>query len=217
MGSVSSIKLTIVIICLACASLFIYWEPSSKASVKNISLSDALSDIDGWKREETTLLDQRIIDALELDDYTNRNYTNGKETISLYIGYYFSTEKIGAAHSPLVCFPGQGWLLSNMSKGKFLPDQKNEESISYTLVMAERGQGKQLIIYWFQSYDRTNPDTLSQKIASFWSRMVDQREDNAFVRISTPMNRKSLSESRETIFKFIRAFYPVFIDYVKQG
>ena len=217
MGQVSSTKLVIVIICLVCTSLFVYRQPSSKAGAKDISLSEALSDIKSWKGEEASLLDQRVIDALELDDYTNRNYTNGKETVSLYIGYYLSTEKVGAAHSPLVCFPGQGWLLSNINKDNFLLNQKNEESISYSIMTAERGQGKQLIIYWFQSYDQANPDTLSQKIASFWKRMINQREDNAFVRISTPMAGKSLSESQETIFKFIRSFYPVFIDYVKQG
>jgi EpsI family protein len=84
-------------------------------------------------------------------------------------------------------------------------------------MIAQRGLQKELIIYWFQSYDKTNPGTFSQKIASLYQKIFHHREDNAFVRISTPVGEKSLSECRETIFRFIRAFYPIFLNYVKQG
>ena len=42
-----------------------------------------------------------------------------------------------------------------------------------------------------------------------------QGEDNAFVRVSTPVSEKSLSECFETISEFVKSFYPVFLDYVE--
>ena len=210
-------KPIILIICFALTSVFIYRSPTSTAVNKEVALADALSDINGWATSGHTPLPPKIIKALELDDYANQTYSNGKDTISLYIGYYLTTQKVGAAHSPLVCFPGQGWVLSNIETSKMDLNPGSGESISYSIMTAKRGLQKELIIYWFQSYDRANPDTFSQKITSFWKKLLNQGEDNAFVRISTPVQKKSLPECRETILNFIRSFYPVFLNYVKQS
>ena len=164
-----------------------------------------------------TPLDPKIVESLKLDDYANQNYSDGNVTISLYIGYYFTTKKVGAAHDPLVCFPGQGWVVSDTQKDKIVLNPKPADSISYSSMIAHRGLQKELIIYWFQSYDKTNPGTLSQKTTSLYQKVFHHREDNAFVRISTPIEERSLSECSETVFKFIRSFYPIFLNYVKQG
>jgi hypothetical protein len=86
----------------------VYWQPESKAAKKHQSLPRALANIKGWHSNGLVELDRSIIEALELDEYVNHNFTNGRETVSLYIGYYLTSKKVGASHSPLVCFPGQG-------------------------------------------------------------------------------------------------------------
>jgi EpsI family protein len=180
-----------------------------------VPLSQALSHIKGWRNGGFSLLDPKIVETLEPDDYTNTDFSKGSKTIYLYIGYYLTTKKIGSAYDPLVCFPGQGWVLCNIKKEKLILNPGIAKSISYSTMLAKRGLQKELIIYWFQSYDQTNPGTFSQKIASPWRKFANQREDNAFVRISTAGGEKSLSECRETIFSFIRAFYPVLLGYIK--
>ena len=184
---------------------------------KNISLKQALADIHKWENNGFSPFDQKIVDALELDDYVNRSYTKGQDIVSLYIGYYHTTKKVGAAHDPLVCFPGQGWALTDKKSGELILNQETDNSLSYSSMIAQRGLQKELVIYWFQSYDRTNPDTLSQKISSLLGKILNNREDNAFVRITTPIGEKSIYESQETIFKFIKDFYPVFLEYIKNG
>ncbi len=207
-------KIIILIIFFALTSIFIYRNPSSMPAKKKVPLNQVLSNIKGWSTTGFAPLDPEIVKALELDDYANQNYTNGNDTISLYIGYYLTTKKIGSAHDPLVCFPGQGWVVSDRQKGKIVLNPRPGNSISYSSMIVQRGSQKQLIIYWFQSYDKTNPDTFSQKIASLWNKFLNQREDNAFVRISIPFGKKSLSQSHEVIYNFIRSFYPVFLDYI---
>jgi EpsI family protein len=210
-------KLITLIICLILTSAFIYSSPSSTVANKDLSLQQALKDIEGWDRVGNSPLEPEIVKALELDDYINQNYSNGTDTISLYIGYYLTTKKVGAAHDPLVCFPGQGWVLSNREKNEIKLNPGGSELISYSKMTAERGLQKELIVYWFQSYDRANPDTFTQKIGSLYHKICNHREDNAFVRISTPIQDKSLSECREIILGFINTFYPAFLTYVKQG
>lgn len=217
LSSIKLRKLIILIICLILTSVLIYQSPTSTAVKKQVSLRQAFQNINGWSTSGHSPMDTKIVEALELDDYISQNFSNGNNTISLYIGYYLTTQKVGAAHSPLVCFPGQGWVLSDIKKGNIKLNPGRGESISYSVMTAERGLQKELIIYWFQSYNTTNPDTLSQKISSLYHKIRHHREDNAFVRISTPVQDKPLAECRETILDFIRSFYPVFLNYIKQG
>jgi EpsI family protein len=210
-------KVIILIICFTLTSILIYWQPSSKAVPKKILLSQALSDIKGWTLDGKTPLDPRIVKSLKLDDYVNQTYANGNKTVSLYIGYYLTTKKVGAAHSPLVCYPGQGWVLSNIKKGELSLNPEPDETIFYSTMIAQRSKEKVLIIYWFQSFDKTNPDTLSQKIASLWRKISVHGEDNAFVRVSVPIKTKSKQGAFITGSNFIKAFYPVFLNYIKFG
>ncbi len=215
--TVKPYKLIILIVCFALTSFFIYRTPSSTAVKKQVPLTEALADIKGWSRSGSMPLDLEILKALELDDYVNQYHSNGNDTISLYIGYYLTTKKVGAVHDPLVCFPGQGWVISDRQKGKIVLNSKLMESISYSSMIVQFGSQRQLVIYWFQSYDKTYPGTFSQKLGTLWSKISGKGEDNAFVRISTPIGDKTLPEAHETAFSFIRAFYPVFLQYIKDG
>ncbi len=207
-------KIIILIVCFALTSVLVYRTSPSKVVNKQVPLSQALSDIKGWTSTRSVPLGQEIVDALELDDYVNQSYSKGDERVSLYIGYYLSTRKVGAAHSPLVCFPGQGWIIS--SKDRTALKIKGNE-IHLLSMIVTRGQEKELVAYWFQSYDQTDPDTLSQKISLLWQNLLHEKENNAFVRVSISVGEKALSEARDTVFEFIRSFYPVFLNYVKDN
>jgi len=215
--TVKPTKIIILIICFALTSIVIYRHPSSKAVKKQVQLNQALTDIKGWAVNGYTPLDSNIVKALELDNYVNQGYSNGSDTLFLYIGYYLTAKKVGAAHDPLVCFPGQGWVVTGRQKGRLSLHTNPGDSISYSSMIVQRGMQKELIIYWFQSYDRTNPDTLSQKIHSLWKKLRLQREDNAFVRVSMALEGKSPEDQQEIMFGFIREFYPVFLSYIRQG
>ena len=207
-------KVIVLALLLGLTSFLIYWAPASKAVKKNKPLSQALLDIEGWHSNGLVPLGQELVKGLELDEYANQNYSNGRETVFLYIGYYLSKKKLGAAHDPLVCFPGQGWVVSDKKEDKVILDTDRNSSVSYSSLIVQKGLQRELILYWFQSYDRTASNTFSQKTISLRQRILRQGEDNAFVRISIPVGDKSLDESRKIITQFIQSFYPVFLKYV---
>jgi EpsI family protein len=215
MGSTLTKKLVVLILLFIITSLLIYQAGSPSPAKKTKSLSQALSDIPNWESRGFFPIEKEIIKALELDDYANQGYSNGQDSVFLYIGYYFNKGKIGAAHDPLVCFPGQGWVASNVRKGGLSLNPHIEDTISYSSMIVQRGLQKELIIYWFQAFDKTTPDTFSQKATLLWKAIFDKREDNAFVRITITIDKKSVEECRDIIFQFIGSFYPVFLEYVK--
>lgn len=216
MGQISLTRIITLTIIFFLASVIVFWQPPPHFVEKQLSLDQALTSINNWKQIGKLPLDQKIIDALKLDDYTYQNFSNGKDIITLYVGYYYSTNKVGAAHDPRICFHGQGWELSRINKEKLLLNPDTKKAISISLMTAQKEDQKDMIIFWYQSYDSTSTDTFSQKLISFSKKLQHNREDNAFIRITTSAGEKSLSQSRDIIVSFIRSFYPVFLNYIKE-
>ena len=184
--------------------------------VKTASLTESLTHMGPWQNEGDIPLAQSVVSELKLDDFIFRNFSNGRETLSLYIGYYNSSQKVGAAHDPLVCFPGQGWVLRDIRQD-VLPVKLNgqEVQLRYSTMIAERNSQREMLVYWFQAYDQATPDTLTQKISLLRSKILGGRSDNAFVRIGIPMEGRTERESLQLILSFVENFYPIFYTYVK--
>ena len=217
MGHINRKKIITLILCLLITGIICNLRPVTKTVKKTISLEKALADISGWHYDGFNSLDSKIVDALYLDDYANQSYTKNRETVSLYIGYYLTKKKVGAAHDPMVCFPGQGWLIQDKKAERLILNSKTGEKVSYSSMIAKRSGEKELVIYWFQSYDTTTRDTFTQKITLLWNRLFKKGEDNAFVRITMQVDEKSIPECKKTIHEFIKAFYPVFLEYIQNG
>ncbi len=214
MGQPSPQRVILVALCLILTSLLIYLAPSSHGRQTKGSLSQALIHLDGWQGGELVPIEPKILEALSLDDYANQRYYKGDKVVFLYIGYYYTTAKVGAAHDPMVCFPGQGWLISDRQTGQVASAAGRWPPVSYSAMIAGRAS-KELLVYWFQSYDSTSPDTFSQKITSLWQKLQRKGEANAFVRLSIPMRQTSLNESLAIADDFIQSFYPVFLRFVQ--
>ena len=217
MGKASNRRLIVTIIFVSLALLVINVQTSPKKVSTQVPLIGALKQIGNWKGMGMIPLDEKIIKTLKLDDYVNQNYAQGDGYINLYIGYYNTSKKVGAAHNPLVCFPGQGWLLTNKSTGELSMDMDPVRTVFYTLMIAEQGIEKELVLYWFQSYDQTSPDTFRQKLQLLWKKINVEGEDNAFVRITVQLDGKTISESENIILTFVKDFYPIFLNHVTQN
>ncbi|MEJ2033835.1 MAG: EpsI family protein [Deltaproteobacteria bacterium] len=216
MGQVSRGRILILFVLLLGTGVFISQKPILKTPGKSLKLCNILWNIKGWPLLQRVPLNTKVINALRLDDYLNRIYSNGRDNVFLYIGYYGSLRKIGAAHDPLVCFPGQGWTLSDIHTGSLILEGVGQ-TISYSAMIAQEGERRELVLYWFQSYDRTNPGTFSQKITSLWQKMTTGSEDTAFIRLSTPIAGNSRLAAQEVLNNFIRNFYPEFLDFIKSA
>jgi EpsI family protein len=212
------LRVILLITCFIITSIFIYRQPEVNLKAKNERLTEALKNIPGWKINSASLLEKNIADELKLDDYLNQSYSresDGKDVISLYIGYYYTGGKIGAAHDPQVCFPGQGWITSKGQKGTLKLGDNQDEIVFYSTMIAEKGQEKELVLYWFQSYDKANPDTFSQKINSLLAKIKQKREDSAFIRITVSIGNEPIDVYKNVALDFVKDFYPVFLNYIR--
>lgn len=206
-------KIIIVAISFVLTSIAVYSYPNARVVKKSLSLYQSLTTIGDWS-SHSLMMDSQIKNALALDDVFFSEFSKPGRRVTLYIGYYYSTKKIGVAHSPLVCFPGQGWVVSNKEE-KHLTIRGNNLRLMSMIV--ERGQTKELVIYWFQAFDKAFPGTFAQKLYALWAKALYSREDNAFVRVSVPIHNQTIEEAFATGFEFIKKFYPYFINFVNKA
>jgi EpsI family protein len=213
-GQSSHFKIITLSCCFLVTGALAYWGGESLTTHKSATLNQALADVKGWKSAGPVPLDAKVVSSLELDDYFNQYLTNGKDRVTLYIGYYHTSKKVGAAHSPLVCFPGQGWLLQD-----FVLRSESIEGHPVNLMhmVASTPQNKELLIFWFQAFDRTSPSEFTQKLNTLWSKFVNRRVDNAFVRVTVSMDKRTAEEAYEIGLPFIKAFYPRFLAHVQEN
>jgi exosortase D (VPLPA-CTERM-specific) len=132
-----------------------------------------------------SLLDPEVEHGLALDDYILSDYSKSDgKAVNLYVAYYASQRKGESPHSPLVCIPGDGWLITRFeqtSYGSPGPEQPLNRAI------IERNGTKQIVYYWY--------DERGRKIASeYWSKwyllsdaITKNRSDGALVRLITPV------------------------------
>lgn len=213
MRKISVLQIAVLILCLVLTGVVIKFRPVSHAVEKSAALASELSKLGSRYDITTNPLSPRVIEELKLDDFVFQTYTRDNVSITLYVGYYFSGKKVGAAHDPQVCYPGQGWKLSNKESGHY--ELKNGEKIKYSTIIAELAGKKELIIYWFQVDDETANNTFVQKMVLFKKKIMRQGESNAFVRISTSLDDTSPQNAKEHLMSFIDDFYPLFLKYVE--
>jgi EpsI family protein len=215
MGQIRCKSILVLVGLFSLSALLVQARSEPPAARKSVALGAVLTEIQGWTTLGHVALDEKIVRALDLDDYVNTVYSRGADRVSLYIGYYLTTGKVGSAHDPLVCFPGQGWRISGQRQLQL--EIPGHPPLNCSMLTAELGQQRELVLYWFQAYDASNADTFRQKLALLWKKLMGSGQDNAFVRITAPLKGQSVTGQQEMITDFIAAFYPLLIDFVHEG
>jgi EpsI family protein len=140
------------------------------------------STISDWQGH-TSLLDRDTEQALGLDDYLLSDYSkpNGKP-VNLYVAYYSSQRNGYSPHSPVVCIPGGGWLITGLTRTTF-NDLGSELPLNRVII--EKGGVKQIVYYWFDERGRE----IANEYLSKWYLLADaitkNRTDGSLIRLTT--------------------------------
>lgn len=216
MGKNRILRIGFVALIFVATAVVIYNKPESTVSAKPRPLNKALNTMEHWAPGEHIPYDPEIVKSLKLDDYVNKVFVKDDAMISLYVGYYTTAKKIGAAHDPLVCFPGQGWQISNKQKGSVNIPPPIDQEIDYSTMRVDREGSSTLILYWFQAGTTAHASTFRQKLATIANRLRGKKEDNAFVRLTCTLRGTSESECLQTMIDFTKSFYPTFLQYIQR-
>ncbi len=141
--------------------------------------------IDGW-RGEPAPLEQQYIDALRFDDYVLADYRWGTQhPVNFYAAYYRSQRKGQSAHSPQSCLPGGGWEIGSLTQQELSMSSGVIEPLRVNRAVIQKGEQKQIVLYWFKQRDRNLTDEYLVKWYLLWDAFSRQRTDGALVRLAS--------------------------------
>mgnify|MGYP003393261258 CR=1 FL=1 len=141
--------------------------------------------MDGWQGAPFAL-EQQYIDALRFDDYVLADYRSDKEQpVNFYAAYYRSQRKGQSAHSPHSCLPGGGWEIASLTQRDLPVSQGMMQPLSVNRVVIQKGDQKQIVLYWFKQRERHLTNEYLVKVYLLWDAFSRQRTDGALVRLAS--------------------------------
>ena len=171
------------------------------------------SSLDGWVAKEASL-NKEIEEFLGVDDYLLANYSHpNKGTVNFYVAYYGSQRKGVSPHSPQVCMPGGGWIISSLDRITIDVAGKKDFHVNRTVI--NKDNHKQVVYYWFEQRGRHIANEYYMK----WYLLLDSikinRTDGALVRVTTYLNpNEPLEKADSRIQEFLEKSIPLLDSYV---
>ncbi|HEV2616044.1 MAG TPA: EpsI family protein [Candidatus Acidoferrales bacterium] len=202
-----TIRLCIVALVLVGGVTLLHAMSHGEPVVAHQPLHDLPYTIGNWNGQEQPL-EQRIVEAVSVTDYTNRLYMNpAGAAVQLYVGYY-STQRTGdTIHSPKNCLPGAGWDPIRSDYTTIRLDNGREIVVNEYVIA--NGLDKQLVFYWYQGRGRV---IASEYWGKFWmisDAITRNRTDGALVRLITPIARTGdFAEAHARLVKFTQGMFP---------
>lgn len=197
-------RFIIVYVLLAVTGLYINLHADITVPL-NRSFSDFPRAVAEWRMVSQSELSEDILNVLKPTDYISRSYAdNDGRQVHLYIGYHGGGKEGGEIHSPKHCLPGSGWYEASSRKVRL---KIGNGAVKIVQALYQKGESKELFLYWFQVKNKTLADEYSLKISEIVNSVLYRRRDASFVRISVPV-QGSPEQAMATGERFVRDFYP---------
>jgi EpsI family protein len=193
-------------ICLMMVVVGLYLNLHQDISVPmNTAFAAFPSDVGAWHMTGESYLSESVQKVLKATDTISRQYASadGKK-VSLYIGYHGGGKESGEIHSPKHCLPGSGWYEVSSEKSRL---ELNGETLNLVRAVYQKGDSRELFLYWFQARNKSLNDEYSLKLAEIVNSLLYRRRDASFIRISVPFEADQ-QVTLATGERFIRDFYP---------
>lgn len=201
-----TVRLVVVAIVLLGGTMLLHAMSHGEPVVARESLKNLSYKIGDWNGTETPM-EQSIVEAVGVTDYTNRVYFKpGEPEVDLYIGYYASQRTGDTIHSPKNCLPGSGWDPvyqghTNIPLAKGQPIRVNEYVVAQELK-------KDLVFYWYQGRGRVIASEYWGKFYMIDDAITRNRTDGALVRLITSIGPDGESAAHARLEKFAQTIFP---------
>jgi EpsI family protein len=171
----------------------------------NRPFSDFPREVQAWQMTSRTEFSAEVLGVLKPTDYLYSQYKDAAgKTVSLYVGYHSGGKNSGAIHSPKHCLPGSGWYEATTKRGTLAI---SGGTLNLVRAVYQKGDSKELFLYWYQVQDRSLSDDYSLKLAEIVNSALKRRRDASFIRVSVPVDT-DIEAATARGEQFIRDFEP---------
>jgi len=152
--------------------------------------------ISGYTATEDFFSDA-VYNELNADKHVYRHYKapNG-DLVDLYIGYYGTAKGGRTGHNPYACLPGSGAAIVDTDVLS-LKQAVTGKSVPVNYILSRKDGANTVMLHWYQTAGKTVVSTgLKQNIERFKGRILHNRNDGAFVRITTYSTDAEVQKAR---------------------
>lgn len=200
---------------------------------KSIEVDQLPMTSGAWQGQRSGSLGHMEISVLQLDSWLKRSYTRtisddankiGNTTarttsLAFYLGYWKQQtgDYQAAKHSPLGCFPANGWSIYDIERRSVPLDEVGATFAKTSRLTGDIDNNTYVTYYWFFTGDNIYPaDWQAMMLASFGTLLVG-RSDGGIVEITAPVQKginrdEAIKNAQDDVEDFIRSFYPDFLN-----
>ena len=193
----------ISLIILIAAAVFVFLiSQRGEPVVVETNLENLPMEIAGFKATRDSF-PESVYKELNADKHVYRHYRSAHgEVIDLYIGYYGTAKGGRTGHNPYACFTGSGWGIVEAGMVKLKANYKTKDAqVNYML--SQKGQIYDVVLHWYQSdKDKILATGIQMNIRRFIGRVLYNRNDGAFVRVSAQTDRQGIEETKKRVESF---------------
>lgn len=199
----------IVTVILIAQAAVLYSSIRPEAVPPGRPLAEFPSEVGPWRLFQVGEIDPETQAVLKADDTLTRVYSDPvtQRGVSLFIAAFRSQRNGKAPHSPKNCLPGNGWTQLEQSETSI--DAGTAAPIDANLYVVMHGESRSLVVYWYQSRDRTVANEFKAKFWVIADAIRYNRTDTALVRVIVPILNRDTDAAEHTAFDFIKNSYPV--------
>jgi len=173
-------------------------------------LHDIPWQIDRWSASNEQSMAAATVEYLKPDEYILRDYAdeNGGPGIGLFVAYFKSLQSKYGPHSPRICLPGSGWLVSSSKIVNIpVPDRPNGIPVNeYTM---EQSNTHILVLYWYQNDRDVWAEEYHAKLRLLPDLIRYRRSDVSLVRLVAPMQGSAPDKEIASCVQFTQRIFPL--------
>ena len=157
---------------------------------------------------------EAVYRELNADTHVYRHYRDRSgNQVDLYIGYYGTAKGGRTGHNPYACLPGAGAAIVDTGTA-YLRQEATGRTVAVNYILARKGDLNTVMLHWYQTAGRTVASTgLKQNYERFMGRVLYNRNDGAFVRVTATASEADVPKTRRTAEQFAQTVLNLLPDY----
>jgi EpsI family protein len=167
-----------------------------------------------WRSSGEESIGVDVAAYLKPDEYILRDYVdpgNGG-TIDLFVAYFKSLQNVYGPHSPRICLPGSGWLVSS-SKIVNIAVPGRPAGIPVNQFTMEKSGQRILVLYWYQNGRDVWAEEYHAKLRLLPDLIRYHRFDVSLVRLIAPMHSSMPDSELTSCERFTERIFPLLAEH----
>jgi EpsI family protein len=172
-------------------------------------LHDLPMKVSQWNASGEEYMDAGTAAYLRPDEYILRDYTdNHSSNINVFVAYFKSLQNTYGPHSPSICLPGSGWLVSS-DKTIEVHVASRVAPVPARLFTMEKSDDHILVLYWYQNDRDVWAEEFHAKLRLLPDLVRYRRSDVSLVRLVTPFGGGAAETQLAKCLQFADQLFPL--------